>query len=275
VYAVRRGMLLSGTRWAPPRLLVHSLALACGVRTLSFGSCALLALDHSLPRLDRLLQVLFNTGDWAAINSYALLLLVWLGLLQQTRQHFYSPGRISRDWGIVFICIALALQVLQVALYIAVFLSSGAIADAVMSSIYITIAAFNFALPLLFIVGWLSSTLLYAGFPFRSEGAQSKWLRFSRLVVGWTLGRLLFALGALACASQNLVSAVNDVGAWLFSITMVTIFILAEILPFLACLGTDNLKAFTSLADGVGFDEEGDNGAVLLVDAEEEASVKA
>lgn len=40
----------------------------------------------------------FNTGDWAAISTYLLLVVTWVEVLQRARKHMYNQARIRRDW---------------------------------------------------------------------------------------------------------------------------------------------------------------------------------
>lgn len=248
-YAVRRGCLLTGKEWGSPRFFVLAVALSCLTRALSFGACTIMSLLGGVSTLggDRyralLIQLLFNTGDWAAVNCYALLLLVWLEMLQRTRAHVYDPKRIRRDWSKVVIGFSVFVQLTQVGLYVAAFTTPPDVSQTVLNSIYITLACFNYALPALLLVGWTLSLFLYSGFPYRSVGARAAWGRFSNLVWFWTLGRVLWATGSLLLANGAVIAALSQT-SWPFPLFMVALFVLAELTPFLACLGTDVLKAF-------------------------------
>ena len=261
LYALRRGCLLPRARFGVQRLFVAAVTASCGVRALSFALCTLLALDLAPSSSSgwlsdsRLLLVLFNTGDWVAIVTYALLLLVWLETLLRTRVTVYSPARIQRDWEKVIWALAVLLQLAQVGLYAAVF-SAGAAdaptARALTDAIFATVAAFNVALPALAAIGGLLELAFFAGFPFRSPVQKSAWRRVSAVVAAWTVGRVVWAVCSLLLVDEAAPAAMERVGPWLFPMLMVTVFVSAELLPFLACLGTEQLRAFTLGARGEG-----------------------
>jgi hypothetical protein len=286
-YAVRRGCLLTGKEWGSPRFFVLAVALSCLTRALSFAACTIMSLLGGVSALgDRyralLIQLLFNTGDWAAVNCYALLLLVWLEMLQRTRAHVYDPKRIRRDWSKVVIGFSVFVQLTQVGLYVAAFTTPPDVSQTVLNSIYITLACFNYALPALLLVGWTLSLFLYSGFPYRSVGARAAWGRFSNLVWFWTLGRVLWATGSLLLANGAIIASLSKT-SWPFPLFMVALFVLAELTPFLACLGTDVLKAFAlemepgdlreDVRAGGGGDGGGWGGAHALAWEEEEEAL--
>ena len=273
LYALRRLPLLPPSRGrAPsssPRLLVALVAFSSAVRAASIAVCTLLALDSRLR--DRLtpaqwnltVQLLFNAGDWQTVCCYALLMLVWLEMLQRTRAHVYDPRRITRDWRSVLCVVAALVQVAQVALYASAFETAPAVSLQLLSAIYLTLAAFNIALPLLLVVGWGLAGCLYAGFPFRTRAAERAWRRFTPLVLFWTLGRGLWSLGTLSLTNSAMLQALSTTQwSWLFPLAMLTLFVLAELVPFLATLGTGVLHALRSQLVGGGRGSGGSGGWV-------------
>jgi len=268
-YVARRSCAMRGRGLSPPRVFAASVGAAAVLRAASFVSCTVLALDPAArggggapggapggagapgasSRTARVLQVLFNSGDWAAINCYALLLLVWLELLLRTRAHVFPSRTIARDWRRALGVIAAVVQIAQAGLYAAAFSTPEATATRVLISIYVTIAVFNVALPALFAVGATLSFFLYAGFPFRSASEAAAFRRASLLVAGWTAGRLAWAVLALFCANDGLATASAAAGTWFFPVLSVTVFAAAELLPFFAALGSDSLRALGLLAD--------------------------
>lgn len=259
IYALRRGCLLRGARWDTQRILVTAVGASCGVRALSFALCTLLALDVTTSPTSgwlsdsRLLLVLFNTGDWVAIVTYALLLLVWLEGLLRTRTTVYNPARIHRDWRAVMWALAAVLQLAQAGLYVAVFVAGPEDAPAARrftDAIFETVAAFNVALPVLAAVGWALEWGLFAGFPFRSAAHQAAWARISTLLVVWTVGRVGWAVCSMLLTEPSAPASIQHVGPWLFPMLMVTVFVAFELIPFLMCLGSEILRAFSVSSRG-------------------------
>jgi hypothetical protein len=85
--ASSRGAAASGSRWDVGKLFVGSVFFACLVRALSFTTIAVLAFQNvevdsndggrtqEQEFYHRVLAILFNVGDWAAISTYLLLVV--------------------------------------------------------------------------------------------------------------------------------------------------------------------------------------------------------
>jgi hypothetical protein len=244
---------------SPPQLFAASVVFAALLRASSFITCTALALGGSsgagsgggdgagagAPKSEIILQILFNAGDWATLNCFSLLLLVWLELLLRARASVWAvPSRqIARDWRRALMVIAVAVQLVQAGLYAAALTVPQPTASRVLVSIYAAIAAFNFALAGLAIVGSSLAFFLYAGLPFRSDRAAAASGRVWWLVAGWTVGRLSWGVASLFCEDDGFAAAVARVGEWFFSVVAVTFFAVAELLPFLLALGTESLAA--------------------------------
>jgi hypothetical protein len=264
------------------KLFVASVFFACFVRSLSCCTLAAMAFMNvttttsssdqggggsppaAAPRTQeqefyhRVLAILFNVGDWAAISTYLLLVVVWVELLQTTRSHFFSQAKTRRDWLIAYIVLNTLLYMVQIGLYVAVFLTPDN-PDSLLRTIYAVIAFLNLAVPCMLALTWSAYFCIFAGFPFRSARAREAWRRISRLVVGWTVGRLLWAGAAISSADNLLVSAVDATGNWLFTVIVVSLFVIAELVPFLASLGTSVLETFTLVTSAAwGEEEEGE-----------------
>ena len=206
------------------------------------------------PGVDTILQILFNAGDWATLHCYSLLLLVWIEVLLKSRVSLWAvPSRqIARDWRRALLSISAAVQLAQAGLYSAALIAPQPAASQVLISIYVLIAAFNFALATLAIVGSAMAFFLYAGLPFRSQQGKAAFSRVVWLATGWTLGRIAWGVLALYSDNDTFTAAVASIGAWFFSVTAVAFFSLAELLPFLAVLGPESLAALGWEGGGVG-----------------------
>jgi hypothetical protein len=248
---------LGGGSWDAPRLFVLSILFASVLRTASFGVLCALAFCRLVEPLtgssvatptptSRALAVVFNVGDWAAVSSYMLLALVWVETMQLTRGHLFdhSSLKLRHDWLVAFVVLTLLLYAVQAALYACVFLAP-VDPDATLRDIYAVVGALNLVIPVLLAIAWAAVHFcLYSGFPFVSAGAKRKWEGTNRLLLSWTMGRLLWAVASVCSSSASFVAAVGNVGSWLFSVIVVTLIILAELLPFLTSLGTSALKLF-------------------------------
>lgn len=248
---------LGGGSWDAPRLFVLSILFASVLRMASFGVLCALAFFKLVEPLtgssvatptptSRALAVVFNVGDWAAISSYMLLALVWVETMQLTRGHLFehSSLKLRHDWLVAFVVLTSLLYTVQAALYACVFLAP-VDPDALLRDIYAVVGALNLLIPVVLAVAWAAVHFcLYSGFPFVSAGAKRKWEGTNRLLLSWTMGRLLWAIASVGSSSASFVAAVGNIGSWLFSVIVVTLIILAELLPFLASLGTTSLKLF-------------------------------
>ena len=266
--------ILQSSRWDTGKLFVGSIFFNCLVRSLSFITLAILAFENvTIDNNDndnsnggrtqeqefyhRVLAILFNVGDWAAISTYLLLVVVWVELLQTTRSHFFRQAKIRRDWMIAYIVLNSILYLVQTGLYLSVLLSPNN-PDALLNIIYNVIAFLNIAIPSVWLLTWASYFCQYAGFPFRSRGAKESWQRITRLVTGWTFGRLLWAIAAIFTANNGFEDAVANIGNWLFTVVVVILFVVAELIPLLTSLGTSILQVISRAEEG-GIDIDNNN----------------
>ena len=263
-YAVRRLSLVykSHRSFDLPVMLVSSVVFNLFVRLLSFVTLAVLALrnvtvspasdaDGTAVFIQHVMAVLLNTGDFTAISTYLLLGVVWVELLQKTRKHLFSNEAIRRDWLIAYIVLNCLLYALQIGLYVAVFAANTANPEVVLAAVYIVLGCLNVLLPLALLLTYGGYSIAYSGFPYRSREALQRWQRLSRLLVGWSAARFVWAAASLLAASSWALDALAGSGAWAFTVLCVALFLLGELVPFLATCGTDVLLLFGPLV-GVG-----------------------
>lgn len=292
VFAARRLSLLLRVKrdWDAPLMFVGSIVFSLSVRTLSFGTLAVLAFRNVDVDSDaggsggngggsggggpgggdqlfiqRCMAVLFNVADWSAVSTYSLLGVVWMELLVSTRRHFYSPEATQQRWLLAYLIANTALYCVQIGLYVAVF-ATPSDPDALLAAVYRTLGVLNVVLPATMAGSWLLYQLMFAGFPYRSEDALARWRRLTRLVVGWTVARVGWATASILAATPGVLDDLADAGSWAFTAVCLSLFLLGELVPYLASLGTDVLRLFGPLhASGEG-GEEGGGGAAAIDD---------
>ena len=272
IYAARRLALIYNRkeRFDAQLMFVSSIVFNLAVRSLSMATLAVLAFrnidvnnsggssqPNQAPTSDQLfyqrsLAVLFNIADWSCLSSYILLSIIWVEMMAAAKKTFYSSKATSRRWMITYITINTLLYLAQIGLYVAIFTSSPANPEAILAILYAVLGYVNIALPMLTILSWLSYALLYAGFPYRSKEAYARWKRLSRLVAGWTVARLVWAAASILAANSWALDALAAAGSWAFPLVVVSLFLLAELVPFLASLGTDVLRLFAPLGGKAG-----------------------
>ena len=130
IYGLRRLFVL---RWSrarktidTPLLFVASINCAFLVRVLSFLNLTILSYEEVAmtaktgPPLEStqsffasVLAVFFNVGDWVAISTYMLLIVLWVELMQHARRHFYSQLYMRRTALITYLVVNTAIWLLQ------------------------------------------------------------------------------------------------------------------------------------------------------------------
>lgn len=213
-------------------------------------------------------------------------------MLQRGRKHYFDQSRLRRDWMIGFLVVNSALYIAQIGLYVAVF-TTRTQQDAILQvrvfarlpmrrsshfapqsplppqAIYVVIAFLNLCIPFALCVAWCVYAVIFAGFPYRSAQARRAVNRINRLVIGWTLGRVVWAAIAVLAANDTLVQAVQAQGDWLFALVTGTVFVVAEAVPYLASLGSDVINLLANddalgvirAPNGAGADGDADTNA--------------
>ena len=291
VFSVRRFCALFwrtelARSWDTPDIFLASIVFLLLVRSLSFLTLAVLAFANvqisdgsgggsgsqaDYPQLPAtVLAVLFNVGDWATISTYLLLVVLWVEFLATVRRHWYSPTSIRRDWLIAYLVLVSLIYMVQLGLYVAVFTSRPEATATLFSAIYAVIAFLNLGIPLLLLFSWLVYAIMYSGFPYRSASRKRSWLRLSRLVALWTAGRVMWAAAAVLLANDWATTALASLGDAGFTVVTVTLFLLAELLPAVASLGSEVLALFgwaPTSSDDAGDSAAGTGGSAAQMSA--------
>jgi len=173
------------------------------------------------------------------LSVYLLLVVVTIETMQVTRQHLYSNNSLRRRWMMVFLVTNSLLYMIQIALYISLFLSPNS-GESIITGINIIVAAVNFLLPItLLFMYWILTTCVFAGFPFLSVKAKRRWTALFQLVVGWSFTRLLWGGLAIWAAQRNWNELFFVDNEWAFSLIIATIFTILELFPIAATLATN------------------------------------
>ena len=243
----------------PPTLLILLVVTALVARTISFIAISAITLSSSFgtappptspDQLSRVLAVVFNSGDWLVSSIYLLLVVVWVSALQHAHKT-HNELRVTRDWFAAYLTLSSLFLFLQISLYTAILLPlvSSDTAHTILSAMYLVLGCLNLAMPLLFAATVLSYSLQLAGYPAASVGARADWRRLTRLLGLWTVSRFAWAAASLLAAapvwSNN--PDVKSKGEFVFTMVAVALFFAGELVPLLACLGTDVLSIFAPL----------------------------
>lgn len=166
------------------KLFVMTCLLTAALRFMSFGSMALLDLgkvgfhmpssgsvlekddDHGPGNQDffeKATLVLFDFPDFCCISAYVLLLVIWAEAYLKSRRHWLSPIRFRRAWMFGYFIFNVILYSSQITLYSLLFLPS---IDKFVETtlIYLTLSAFNLALPVLWMAVYLYLAILVSLF---------------------------------------------------------------------------------------------------------------
>lgn len=90
---------------------------------------------------------------------------------------------------------------------------------------------------------------MFAGFPYKSRSAPAKLHKISRVVIWWTLGRVVWGIVVLTTILQGwLTHAHRD--RQIYSLVLVGLFLLTELIPYIAALDQDLLALIATDARG-------------------------
>eukprot|EP01035_Chromulina_nebulosa_P038727 gene38727-52314_t len=116
--------------------------------------------------------VLFDFPDFCCVSAYVLLIVIWADSYMKSRRHWLSAYRFSRVWMLGYFLFNIFLYLSQVALYSLLFIPS--IDQSVqLTLIYLTLAAFNLALPIFWVIVFMYLSIEMSGFPFSTN--EAKW----------------------------------------------------------------------------------------------------
>jgi hypothetical protein len=162
------------------KLFSMSCLLTSILRCMSFSSMALLCIgrvdfafnsdnltpvnddnnknSYSYTFFEKSLIVLFDFPDFSYISAYVLLLIIWSETYLKSRRHWLSSLRFRRIWMLSYFIFNIILYSTQLALYSLLFIPS--IDNKVeMQLIFLTLAAFSFFLPLMWLVMYFVLTI--------------------------------------------------------------------------------------------------------------------
>eukprot|EP00946_MAST-07B_sp_MAST-7B-sp1_P003426 g3426.t1 len=203
---------------------------------------------------DKVLFVLTNLPDMMIMSSFALFFLVWLEVFQTARIHWHSGGRLRRRWMRNYMILNIMLYTLQVIIYALLFFDQSGGCDSeetYHTIINYTIASFDVALPVLFVLVWIVFMLTYAGFPYRSNQARYASNRLTSVTSLWCLGRCV--LGVLSFGSIGS-DWFGDMSAEDHSMIVLSVLVTCDILPI--CLSLTGSVGIL-LDDAIGLEAVG------------------
>jgi hypothetical protein len=192
---------------------------------------------------ERLVATLLGACDWIAVSAYVLLLAAYLHLHYEARQHLFSSRSMRRVWLVVLSLSNAAIVCLACGLYVAVFVTNADPEGQLFRGTYLSIAVVNIVFPGGCAITWLAASLLFAGFPYRSQQLRAQATLVQRLLIVWTAARLAWAALSFVFASPAMVDAVSGVGTWLFELLLGSVFVLADMLPSLMALLVPSVAA--------------------------------
>jgi hypothetical protein len=109
---------------------------------------------------------------------------------------------------------------------------------------YLTLAAFNLVLPILWLILYLYLAIVFSGFPFSTASDKLRLRILSQLGLVWTLARLGWGLIALTSVLRGwLVEASRS--RLFYSLVLVSIFLFVEIIPVLFSLQESVLQSLS------------------------------
>ncbi|KAG7394223.1 hypothetical protein PHYBOEH_005478 [Phytophthora boehmeriae] len=215
--------------------------------------------SHAQAELDfynKVVAVLFNLPDFLFVSSYLLLVLVWAEAFQSSRRHWFSAATFRRKWMIFYLIFNGGLYLTQLVLYASLFLyDDGGIFDdkkqdrlsAIPAMIFFLVAAADLFLPIIIFSTWLYLTLSLSGFPFKSASAKIRLMRVGRLVMAWSIGRILYSVITLLTFTKGWFN-VDHGNESTQAMLLVAVFCAAELAPIYLTLD-GRLLAMLSVED--------------------------
>jgi hypothetical protein len=236
--------------------------LTSALRVMSFGSMAMLDLgrvDFQVEQsanvfdaddasgtgefFEKASLVLFNFPDFCCVSAYVLLLVVWAETYLKSRRHWYSSFRFRKVWMLGYFIFNIILYVSQLIIYSMLLLPS---VDKYYetSLMYLTLAAFNLVLPILWLILYLYLAIVFSGFPFSTASDKLRLRILSQLGMVWTFARLGWGLAALTSVLRGwLVEASRS--RLFYSLVLVTVFLVVEIIPVIFSLQENVLQSLS------------------------------
>uniref|UniRef100_A0AAV1VLI2 THH1/TOM1/TOM3 domain-containing protein n=1 Tax=Peronospora matthiolae TaxID=2874970 RepID=A0AAV1VLI2_9STRA len=198
--------------------------------------------SHAQAELDfynKVVAVLFNLPDFLFVSSYLLLVLVWAETFQSSRRHWFSAAAFRRKWMIFYLVFNGGLYLTQLVLYASLFLydKSGIFDDdkedrlsVIPETIFYLVAAADLFLPIIIFSTWVYLTLSLSGFPMKSQSAELRLQWVGRLVMAWSVGRILYSVMTLLTFTKGWFN-VHHEDASAQAMLLVVVFFAAELIP--------------------------------------------
>eukprot|EP00752_Nemacystus_decipiens_P013063 g11553.t1 len=248
------------------KLFAMSVLLLCLTRTMGFATIGALNMqsvgfesgssrrswrdDPDERFYEKAMMVLFDLPDFMIVSAYTLLAVVWAEAFLQSRRHWLSARVYKRQLLLGYMVFNSALYGGQLVLYTLLFLPSFN-QSGVLAVIYLFLTSVNLLLPLLLAVLFSYLTCTFSGFPYKSEGARLRMRRVGRVVMLWTIARVVWGLSALTAVVefQRLVGNATSFREQVYSILVVALFLVTELYPLLAALDDELLLAMSGSED--------------------------
>lgn len=254
------------------KVFVMNCLLTTLLRVMSFASIAVLAwleygnsdddnVSATQDFYEKALVVLFDFPDFSIVSAYVLLFLVWCEAFVQARHHWLNMNNFQKTWILGYLVLNILLYSLQVALYSLLFFPS-VNKEVLTKLIYLTLSGINLALPLVWLLVYMYLSLRFSGFPMASRFARGRLISLGRIGLLWTIARLFWGFVALTSVMDDWLFNVNESNQ-LYTIELVALFMLVEIIPISMALSRKNVHA---LDDSVSSDRHtgGSVSAALL-----------
>eukprot|EP00602_Paraphysomonas_sp_CaronLab_P000433 CAMPEP_0185018308 /NCGR_PEP_ID=MMETSP1103-20130426/1072_1 /TAXON_ID=36769 /ORGANISM="Paraphysomonas bandaiensis, Strain Caron Lab Isolate" /LENGTH=324 /DNA_ID=CAMNT_0027548073 /DNA_START=252 /DNA_END=1223 /DNA_ORIENTATION=+ len=204
--------------------------------------------DNQDEFFNKAMLVLFDFPDFSIISAYMLMAVVWAEAFMQSRRHWMSAVKFRRVWLLGYLIFNTMLYSVQVALYSLLFLP--AVDKTIMTDlIYLTLTAINLVLPLMWLAMYFYLCIQFAGFPYSSPAATNRLSTLTRLAVLWTLARVGWGFIALTTVLNQWLVSYDD-STTLYSVEMIVIFTVTEIIPIVLSLQSDSLQALAAKPGG-------------------------
>jgi len=238
-------------RWEPESLFTASVLFASIIRFLSFSTISMLSFKNielnntgtddpaggntswSTTQHDefytRVTVTLFSVGDFVFLTAYMMLVVLWAETFQRTRRHFFSVAALKRRMLSVYLGGVVFLYFMLILLY-SLFLFSAKDSPRMLDAIYILLGLVDLLVPLALLFTWGCMSFIFSGFPIRSQQAKRRWGHINKLVALWSFGRIVWGIASIISMYYDW--TVNT-GAWQFASGLVTVTLVAEILPFM------------------------------------------
>ena len=196
---------------------------------------------------DKINIVLFDLPDFFCVSAYVLLLVVWAEAYLKSRQHWLSTNSFRHYWMLGYAVFNVNLYAVQIALYSMMFVPS--IDPSYLSVwIYAVLTAINLCLPLIWAVGFVYLTFTFSGFPLSSNASKLRLSILSYVGTVWTLSRLGWGLVTLSSALRVWLDNLGDRSSILYSVTVIALFLSAEVFPILLSLRESTIQSLAAAA---------------------------